>query len=480
MRGWRTADGRGVSLATLGWVTVVLAGAPRPCFAQEEASPAPLASLSEATSEAASEPEPLPMPPALVPQVNFWKRVYSEIDTAHGFIHDARHLDVVYATVPAPSGTRRAQRHWLATQKQKYGAILTALGRGKRDNLTPEEAHVLSCWPADVSPATLSQAAHDVRFQSGQKDKFVAGLLRSRLWMPHIVSTFAAYGLPRELAALPHVESSFNLRAYSKARAAGIFQFTAATARLFMRMDNALDERLDPIRATEAAAKLLASNFKRTGAWPIAITSYNHGTEGMRRAMRVLNTSDLTEIIARYHAHRFGFASRNFYAELLAAWEVSSHAEQYFGELPEGDATEYASVTTDAYYRATSVARALGVDIKVLKEHNMALKAAVWSGAVLIPKGFTLRLPHPPGEPVQLAEKLALISDEERYLRPDATVVAAVRVQPRRATARAALLPAMTSEAQQAAAGVMETVYNPAAPPPFLAPWRPDFTPLRN
>ena len=83
---------------------------------------------------------------------------------------------------------------------------------------------------------------------------------------------------------LPHVESSFNPAAYSKVGAAGLWQFMRSTGRRYMRIDGAVDDRLDPFRSTEAAAQLLAYNYRVLGTWPLALTAYNHGSAGVRRA----------------------------------------------------------------------------------------------------------------------------------------------------------------------------------------------------
>jgi membrane-bound lytic murein transglycosylase D len=347
------------------------------------------------STEPTDVPAALPLFPSLVPQVNFWKRVYSEIDSHHGFVHDARHLDIIYDTILVPPGlSYRAERKFTKVYTQRVGLVLKKLAAGSRENLSAEEQQILTRWPVDVSAATLRQAAEQVRYQSGQKEKFLAGILRSRQWMPAIRAAIAEYNLPQELCALPHVESSFDMRAYSKARAAGIWQFTKATAHRFMNVNQAVDERYDPLTATRAAAQLLSENHRALLQWPLAITAYNHGAQGMRHAVKAAGTTDLSTIIETYQSRTFGFASRNFYTELLAAWEVSQHAETYFGTLPDVAPTRFVSVTCDAYYRAATLARALRISVAQLREHNPALRPAVFSHAHLVPRGYTVRLPE--------------------------------------------------------------------------------------
>ena len=90
--------------------------------------------------------------------------------------------------------------------------------------------------------------------------------MRSGAWLDDIQRTLARYGVPPELAALPHVESSYNPDAYSRVGAAGLWQFTRSTGRLFLRIDSVVDERLDPWKATDAAARLLVKNRARSPA----------------------------------------------------------------------------------------------------------------------------------------------------------------------------------------------------------------------
>src|SRR5262249_16978300 len=183
---------------------------------------------------AAANPQ-LPQPPQPEPNVRFWTRVYTEVDTGGGLIHDAVDLDVVYEVVRVPEGlSDRAREQRIEGAKDRYRAILRKLARGERTELSEEERRVLALWPEGTGDATFERAVGDVRFQLGQADKFRAGLARSANWADHIAVTLEQQGVPAELVALPHVESSFNPRAYSRVGAAGLWQFTRSTGKRYL------------------------------------------------------------------------------------------------------------------------------------------------------------------------------------------------------------------------------------------------------
>jgi membrane-bound lytic murein transglycosylase D len=339
--------------------------------------------------------EHFPRPPELEADIDFWTRVYTEISTDAGFIHDSRNLGVIYEVVHLPKGaSSRARSRVTDGAKDRIKRALLTLARGKRSGLSADERRVLSRWPEGVSNETLRAAARRLRFQLGQADKFKAGLVRSGAWEPHIRETFEEMGLPVELAALPHVESSYTPHAYSRIGAAGLWQFTRSTGRRFMRVDHVVDERLDPYRATVAAARLLEQNRQTTGSWPLAITAYNHGAAGMRRAVSRLGTRNIATIVRKYQSRTFGFASRNFYLEFLAAADVDFHSEKYFGPLLMDAPVEYVTLELPYYTTAAALNRALGVDLGVLRASNPALRNPIWEGAKYLPRGYTLRVPR--------------------------------------------------------------------------------------
>ncbi|MCP4038820.1 MAG: LysM peptidoglycan-binding domain-containing protein [bacterium] len=354
--------------------------------------------LCVATNTAAAETDgafSLPRPEEAAEDVHFWVRIYSEVPTTGGLIHDSRHLGVIYDRIEIPKGlSRRAKERWTEKVKSKYRKILDTLARGKRTGLTSEESRVLGLWPAAVTNGELRSARSRLRFQLGQADKFRAGVIRSGRWKAMIDKVFEDHDLPPELAALPHVESSFTPWAYSRVGAAGLWQFTRSTGRRFLRVDHVVDERLDPFRATIAAARLLKQNREVTGSWPLAITAYNHGASGMRRATRKLGTRDIVTINRKYKSRTFGFASRNFYFELLAAAEVSINHERYFGALQQDHPIPYEIFEVPFHTTPTALATALGIERSTLETSNPALRPTVWRGAKYIPRRFSLRVPR--------------------------------------------------------------------------------------
>jgi len=373
------------------------------------------AGLVWCTTAAAEVPGNFARPAALEPDILFWTQVYTQVDTRGGLIHDSSYLGVVYEVLRFPKGAGpRTQRRLVKASKQRYKSILSTLAAGKRTHLSADEARVLALWPEDVSKKTLRAATGRLRFQLGQSNKFRAGLARSGIWEAHIREILADTGLPEELVALPHVESSFNPKARSRVGAAGMWQFTRSTGRRFMRIDRSVDERMDPYLSTVAAAKLLSHNYSATGAWPLAITSYNHGTAGVRRAARKLGTKDITRIVREYKSRRFGFASRNFYVAFLAAVEIHFNPDKYFDAIARHSAPATQLVRVPDYVKVGTLQRVLGIDREILREHNPALRASIWRDAKYVPRGYELRIPASAPRDEMLAA-LSQISEDERY-----------------------------------------------------------------
>ncbi len=338
--------------------------------------------------------ETFPAPPELQPDVDFWVSVFTEIDSDSGILHDNRHLGVVYTRLEVPERLSRAERNRrIDPERDRIRAALTVLATGKRDGLTGEQARILALWPANVSNEMLASARDRIRFQRGIADRFRDGLARSGRWRSYVEQEFAALGVPVELVALPHVESSYNPDARSHVGASGIWQFTRSTGRRFLRVDHVLDERNDPYAATRAAGQLLAYNHSITGNWPTAITAYNHGLAGIRRAMREYGDTAYVDILRRYDGRTFGFASRNFYVAFLAALEIDRNADRYFPGLVRDPPEVWATARLPGYVSAEALQSGLALSAAELRRANPSLQPTVWQGSKLLPRGFELRVP---------------------------------------------------------------------------------------
>jgi membrane-bound lytic murein transglycosylase D len=338
--------------------------------------------------------ETFPLPAELQPDVDFWIDVFTKYDNDEGVLHDNRDLAIVYDRLAIPENLGRRERQRRVEKRRKVlQTDLRSLASGKRDKLTTEEARVLALWPADVSDKTLSDAAGRIRYQQGLKSRFRQGLQRSGRWRDHVNREFSALNIPLEIAALPHVESSYNPDARSHVGASGIWQFTRSTGRRYMRVDHVVDERNDPFAATRAAGRLMAYNYSITGNWPMAITAYNHGLGGVRRAMREYGDTAYVDILRKYDGRTFGFASRNFYVAFLAAKEVDQNVETYFPGLIADKPTNYSVATLVSYVSVPGLTTALGTTPPKLAQHNPALQATVWQESKYLPKGYELRFP---------------------------------------------------------------------------------------
>lgn len=374
-----------------------------------------LAWLGALLAGAASAQAPtFPRPAELEPDIAFWTRVYTEIDTKSGFIHDSRNLGVIYRVVRFDEGeSLRSRNRELRSVYEELREILGRLASGKRDGLSEAERRVLEAWPPDVTNVELRAATERLRFQLGQSDRFRSGLIRAGTWKPYIEAVLERRGLPRELVALPHVESSFDPTAYSKVGAAGMWQFTRSTGLRYMRIDHIVDERRDPYFSTVAAARLLESNYGVLQSWPLALTAYNHGVSGMRRAVQQQRTDAIEVILRNYDGRTFGFASRNFYVAFLAAVDVDANAEKYFGALTPNPSANMLTVELPDFVGIEALEAALGIDRRELRHWNPALLESVWSGDKFVPKGFELRLPATSG--ADPAVRLAAIPAAARY-----------------------------------------------------------------
>jgi membrane-bound lytic murein transglycosylase D len=397
------------------------------------AGAAPAAADPSESPPAASSESPRPTSPefarpaALRPQVEFWKKIFGVYSEHQILIHDTEHLSRVYSVLDyrdlaaageSPIVVERTERAAIASEREHIRALLLDLHarNGNDGGLGEEERKIWNLFAKDKNPRKFAEAADPtrIRAQPGLKERFAEGVRVSHRYLGEMEEIFRRDGLPVELTRLPLIESCFNIEAYSKVGAAGIWQFMPATGRHYMSIGGVLDERRDPLRATRGAARHLTENYEVLGTWPLAITAYNHGRAGVSRAVRETGTTDIAKIAHAYHGPLFGFASRNFYAEFLAALDVEAAHRDYFGELRFDPPFTGDEVPLRQALSGKVAASCANVPPEKLAALNPAVNEAVFGGRGNIPRGYVLRVP--PGSARQFEQRLAAVAPEVRVV----------------------------------------------------------------
>jgi membrane-bound lytic murein transglycosylase D len=369
------------------------------------ASPEPLA---VAVKGGATRQDVFPRPPGLEARIAFWKLVFTRYEDTDLIIHDSMHVQKIYTVLDLSGASPKQVASVTTAEKQRIRALLLQLdARGSdlaRESLGESERMIFELFRDVDEPRKFRAAAERIRGQAGLREQFAEGIRGSRRYLPEMEAIFRRAGLPVEITRLPLIESCFNLRAYSWKGAAGIWQFMQRTGRLHgLQIDRLVDERRDPLRATAAAARYLTVAYAELGAWPLAITAYNHGSAGIARGVRAVGTTDIVTLVEEYNGRTFGFAGQNFYAEFLAAVEVDREPERYFGALAYDTPRESEDVLLQHTVGIAQAADAVGLSRDVLAEYNPALSPRILKGDAAVPRGYRMRVPAGRGEVLEVA-----------------------------------------------------------------------------
>ena len=341
---------------------------------------------------------------------------------------------------------------------------------------------------AETVQADLQSTTHDIPiptndrvlryvelFQGRLREFLTEGLSRGVQYLPMIQSTFRAEGLPLDLAYIPLIESAFKPSALSRAKARGVWQFMRGTAlENGLKADWYLDERADPAKATQAAAKYLKTLYGMFEDWHLAMASYNGGPGRVKRALtrsRKIDFWQLSSSKARYLPRE----TRDYVPMILAAIIIAKNPAQYGFEITPVAPTPTETVVVPPALDLRRVAEWAGVpmdDIQALNPEFRRWTTPIKQGeyTIKVPQGTAdkVRDGLAAASPTQLnamqvhtvkrGETLATIAKKLQVSRADLAEANYLKVSSRVAVGTKLIIPRMPSAAllARASAGELE------------------------
>jgi membrane-bound lytic murein transglycosylase D len=212
-------------------------------------------------------------------------------------------------------------------------------------------------------------------FQTSKRDHFDQWLTRLNHYKPLVEKIFSQFQLPTDLIFLSLVESGFNPKAYSRARAAGPWQFMKATGKMYgLRVDDYVDERRDPIKSTVAAARYLRDLYDLFGTWPLAMAAYNAGERKIQRALRKARAETFWEIAQTRFIRR---ETREYVPRFMAAAIIAKNPDQYGFEETPSDIHQFEEVVVSRPLALRAIAAAADIPYAELRRLNPELRRDV-------------------------------------------------------------------------------------------------------
>jgi membrane-bound lytic murein transglycosylase D len=269
----------------------------------------------------------------------------------------------------------------------------------KRVNIVPAEPAIKLAEPLYDIPLELNTKVLDYVeiFQTTRRRNFEQGLARSHKYEALMKPIFKELGIPTDLYYLALIESAYNPKAYSYAKAAGIWQFIAGTGKLYgLRRSEYLDERCDPTKSTRAAAHHLKDLYEELGSWPLVLAAYNAGKGRVQRDIAKAGTTDFWSL-------PLPAQTRNYVPAYYAALIIAKDPEQYgfqpeYEELAETEVVEVGGGT-----RLSLVAALCETSVDAIRELNPELRRAA------CPPGGKYALHVPGGSGSRLVAKLSKV-----------------------------------------------------------------------
>ena len=241
-------------------------------------------------------------------------------------------------------------------------------------------------------------------FQNKGRRQFEIWLDRYFQYGPMLKKILNEYELPEELAYLAMIESGLNPKAYSRAKATGMWQFMYSTGKKYGLQRNwYIDERRDPEKATHAAAKFLLDLYKEFDHWYLALAAYNGGPGRVHRATRLHQTSDFWQL------HSLPRETRNYIPYYLAAAIIASNPTSYGFKTPKTKRHKYEVVEIKQSADLAVLANSAGTSLKTLKAYNPELRQSA------TPVDVVYRLKIPVGKKEQFVTNFNSLPSDQRF-----------------------------------------------------------------
>lgn len=338
----------------------------------------------------------------------FWTHIFGVYNRSHIIFYNQGNVGIVYSVLDFSELTK--------LKKKGLGSVKTEIIREERRrivrmlknistkfedgkiklsglNLEEKRIAILLLDNSDHIRVDQKSLLASLKYRNGFSHRIKKAIVASGHYMQEMRRIFKERGLPPELTMIPFVESAFSLRAYSRAGAAGIWQFIHATGKRYLRIDEFVDERYDPILAAYAAATHLSHEYKLLGSWPLTVNAYNTGPGRMLQAIKRLQTRDIATIIKHFRGAGYGFDSRNYFPEILAAIHVYQNQKHYFGELRPLPPQKFEYVAMPSPMNINELAKLAGISPSIISNMNLAIKPEVLYGQKRFPKGYLLKIP---------------------------------------------------------------------------------------
>lgn len=291
---------------------------------------------------------------------NAWER--GDFDTALSALDEAYGL-ILKVRLPADSPLneeKNSLRLLIAQRIQEiYGSRLVAVGDNNRTIPLVENEHVLK----EIK-----------NFQTKEKEFFEEGYKRSGIFREMILEELKKVGLPEQLSWIPLIESWFKVRAYSRARALGLWQFISSTGYRFgLKRDRWVDERMDPIKSTQAAIKYLTELHSLFGDWTTVMAAYNCGEFRVQRVIRTQRVEYLDNFWDLYRM--LPLETARFVPRFIAALLIINNPEKYDFNLPQPDPPQkYETILFNRPIKLSTLSTKLGLNANELASLNPELR----------------------------------------------------------------------------------------------------------